>query len=347
MFYRIFFLMKTVREDSENKILIYKKHPACPRGSAGFTENFKRYRHMTSQEANSIPIGDILSRYGYEPSHRYGGYDMYSSPFRRDASPSFKVFRDENRWYDFGEGSHGRTVNLVMRMENCSFAQAMKHIEALGFSSGTTSVQPKQASRAIQSVSSMQIRDVMPVRNRYLLSYAASRGIDADIVSRFCVEVHYSFEKNPGEKFALGFANDHGGYELRNVMFKGCAKVKDITCISAGNGSCAVFEGFFDFLSFEQYVKDHPRMTELRKLDVCVLNSTALTDRSRDFLSGYKTVHAFLDNDKAGNDALDRIRGFLPKGSILVNESERLYPSCNDFNEFLQGVKCPATGNEM
>ena len=27
MFYRIFFLMKTVREDSENKILIYKKHP--------------------------------------------------------------------------------------------------------------------------------------------------------------------------------------------------------------------------------------------------------------------------------------------------------------------------------
>ena len=31
---------------SENKILIYKKHPACPRGSAGFTENFKRDRHI-------------------------------------------------------------------------------------------------------------------------------------------------------------------------------------------------------------------------------------------------------------------------------------------------------------
>ena len=37
---------------------------------------------MTSQEANSIPLGDILSHYGYEPSRRYGGYDMYRSPFR-------------------------------------------------------------------------------------------------------------------------------------------------------------------------------------------------------------------------------------------------------------------------
>ena len=38
---------------------------------------------MTSQEANSIPLGDILSHYGYEPSRRYGGYDMYVPlPFR-------------------------------------------------------------------------------------------------------------------------------------------------------------------------------------------------------------------------------------------------------------------------
>ena len=63
---------------------------------------------MTSQEANSIPLGDILSHYGYEPSRRYGGYDMYRSPFRSDTSPSFKVFREENRWYDFGDGTYGR-----------------------------------------------------------------------------------------------------------------------------------------------------------------------------------------------------------------------------------------------
>ena len=38
---------------------------------------------MTSQEANSIPLGDILSHYGYEPSRRYGGVlTPFPLPFR-------------------------------------------------------------------------------------------------------------------------------------------------------------------------------------------------------------------------------------------------------------------------
>ena len=44
-------------------------------------------------------------------------------------------------------------ILLAKDTENCSFAQAMKHIEALGFSSGTTCVQPKQASRPYIQVS--------------------------------------------------------------------------------------------------------------------------------------------------------------------------------------------------
>lgn len=71
-------------------------------------------------------------------------------------------------------------------------------------------------------------------------------------------------------------------------------------------------------------------MPALGKLDVCVLNSTAIVDRSKDFLSKYEKVHAFLDNDAPGRGALGKIRSFLPEDVILVNESERLYPRCND-----------------
>ena len=301
---------------------------------------------MTSQEANSIPLEDILSRYGYEPSRRYGGYDMYRSPFRCDSSPSFKVFRNENRWYDFGDSSHGRVVDLVMRIQNCSFPQAMKEIEGLGFSSGMIP-QPRPVTVTVQKASGMTLLKIIPVENGHLLDYAASRGIDADIVREHCVEVHYCFEKNPREKYALGFANDHGGFELRNSMFKGCATAKDITGLAAGNRSCAVFEGFFDLLSFKQYAKDHPQMPALGQLDLCVLNSTSIVERSKDFLSRYEKVHAFLDNDSPGREALRKMRHFLPKDTVLVNEAERLYPSCNDFNEFLQKIKCPASGREM
>ena len=140
---------------------------------------------MTSQEANSIPLEDILSRYGYEPSRRYGGYDMYRSPFRCDSSPSFKVFRNENRWYDFGDSSHGRVVDLVMRIHNCSFPQAMKEIEGLGFSSGMIP-QPRPVPVTVQKASGMTLLKIIPVENGHLLDYAASRGIDADIVREHC-----------------------------------------------------------------------------------------------------------------------------------------------------------------
>lgn len=123
---------------------------------------------MTSQEANSIPLEDILSRYGYEPSRRYGGYDMYRSPFRCDSSPSFKVFRNENRWYDFGDSSHGRVVDLVMRIQNCSFPQAMKEIEGLGFSSGMIP-QPRPVPVTAQKASGMTLLKIIPVENGHPL----------------------------------------------------------------------------------------------------------------------------------------------------------------------------------
>ncbi|MFK2643251.1 toprim domain-containing protein, partial [Bacteroides fragilis] len=99
--------------------------------------------------------------------------------------------------------------------------------------------------------------------------------------------------------------------------------------------------------SFKQYAKEHPEMPALGKLDLCVLNSTSIVERSKDFLSRYEKVHAFLDNDAPGREALRKMRHFLPKDTVLVNEAERLYPSCNDFNEFLQKIKCPASGREM
>ena len=113
-----------------------------------------------------------------------------------------------------------------------------------------------------------------------------------------------------------------------------------------GGDRCAVFEGFMDFLSYLQYAREHPG---LPPMNFCILNSTAMAGRSGEFLSRHRLVHAFLDNDKAGMDALEKLEGNLGKDTVLVNESVRLYPRHNDFNEFLQACKKKAmtAGNEM
>ena len=205
---------------------------------------------------------------------------------------------------------------------------------------------PETVSGRLPAAAPMTVLKVIPVQNRHLLDYAASRGIDGEIVRKYCVEVHYCFERNPREKYALGFANDHRGFELRNSMFKGAPTPRILPASVKATGP-APFRGLFDLLSFKQYAREHPEMPALGKLDVCVLNSTAIVDRSKDFLSKYEKVHAFLDNDAPGRGALGKIRSFLPEDVILVNESERLYPRCNDFNEFLQKTGCPAAGHEI
>lgn len=180
-----------------------------------------------------------------------------------------------------------------------------------------------------------------------LLEYMGQRGIDADIAKAYCKEAYYHFSGRKDRRcFAVAFPNDKGGMELRNPIFKGCAGVKAVTCLDNGGDRCAVFEGFMDFLSYLQYAREHPG---LPPMNFCILNSTAMAGRSGEFLSRHRLVHAFLDNDKAGMDALEKLEGNLGKDTVLVNESVRLYPRHNDFNEFLQACKKKAmtAGNEM
>ena len=133
---------------------------------------------------------------------------------------------------------------------------------------------------------------------------------------------------------------------LESWSWRGCAGVKAVTCLDNGGDRCAVFEGFMDFLSYLQYAREHPG---LPPMNFCILNSTAMAGRAGEFLSRHRLVHAFLDNDKAGMDALEKLEGNLGKDTVLVNESVRLYPRHNDFNEFLQACKKKAmtAGNEM
>lgn len=302
---------------------------------------------MKSQEANAIPLRDILEKYGHEPVRSYHGYLMYSSPFRSEGSPSFRVDLNTNRWKDFGEDTSGGVADLVMRLEKCDFHSAMRRIEK-----GDLSTLPRPSSIPAPTANAgvsprLSVDNVNSLTNRMLLDYMSRRGIDADIAKAYCKEVYYHFgEVRDKPCFAIGFPNDKGGMELRNPMFKGCAGVKAVTCLDNGSDRCAVFEGFMDFLSYLQYAREHPG---LPPMNFCILNSTAMADRSGEFLSRHRLVHAFLDNDKAGLTALERMGRILGKDTVLVNESVRLYPKHNDFNEFLQACKkkVMAVGNEM
>lgn len=45
---------------------------------------------------------------------------------RDENTPSVKWYKDQNEWHDFGTDEHGDIIDLIMKLNNCSFIRACK-----------------------------------------------------------------------------------------------------------------------------------------------------------------------------------------------------------------------------
>ena len=73
----------------------------------------------------------------------------------------------------------------------------------------------------------LKIISEQSLTNPYLLRYIAEREISLSIANRFCSEIRYNNANRT--YYAIGFANDAGGWEIRSHYFKGCIVPKAIT----------------------------------------------------------------------------------------------------------------------
>jgi hypothetical protein len=128
--------------------------------------------------------------------------------------------------------------------------------------------------------------------------------------------------------FALAFANDSGGYELRNPYFKGTLNAKDITVIPGDRDRVLVFEGFFDFLTAVTMSAGLPRGT------VLVLNSVSTQEKAAERIRDIKprVVELYRDRDPPGEQLLAFFRQALYDTEI-IDQSDR-YIGHKDLNDW-------------
>ena len=273
------------------------------------------------QQIKQISIRDYLMQRGIKPKQQNTRYGLYLSPLREEHSPSFKVDYEQNLWYDFGLGTGGSIIDLVMRLERCDFTQA---IRLLSDGDRTPIPVPVSSSVALPA-STLRILFDIPPRHPALLGYLSSRGIDTAIATAYCREVHYAVGGR--EYFAVGFRNDAGGWELRSERFKGCVSPKHITTIDNRSNTVVAFEGFMDFLSYLS-------MEKRLQPDAAVLNSVVNLPKAIPFLERHLTIHAFFDNDEAGRKATTELKRLCPNSTVI--DRSNLYREHKDLNEYLQ-----------
>lgn len=280
-----------------------------------------------------IPIKDYLNSRGIYPSKEYSGYGMYRSPFRDERTPSLKVDYNRNLWYDFGSGEGGSIIDLVMKLDRCPFIDAIAQLKNFSFIPMREEQQSFSFHRNPEKDNGITLIEDKPLEHPGLLEYLQSRKIDPDIAREHCREIHYSVGENT--YYAIGFANNAGGYELRNPSFKGCTAPKDITHIRQEDGkeSCFVFEGFMDYLSLLTIRKQlNPEYPDSNRHDNIILNSTANLQKAIPLLADYEQVHLFLDNDKAGMTVFSEMEKEL---GYRVRNSSHHYSGYKDLNDYL------------
>ena len=282
-----------------------------------------------------LKVADVLLHYGKDLSQSRLG--LIRSPFRDERTPSFHILANGYAWKDFGDGSGGGVIDLVMRLENCSRETAIGRLRQIR-EQGTmfTAIPPRRERLPLERRPALSVYSSGPVRSGELIEYAASRGISREIFSAYCCEV----TMRSGRRFYpyIGFPNSDGGYVLRSHQGKRCTSAfptfistEGVLCSSPSSGRVAVFEGFFDFLSLLQLCG-----RTVPDCDVCVLNSVTNLDKALPFILSHGYVETYLDNDEAGRKATERIRAGVLARTGRMDDMACHYSGFNDVNDYLK-----------
>ncbi len=273
-----------------------------------------------------VGIRAVLESFSLFPVKENRRTAFYFALDREEKIPSLSVDFIKNNAFDFGTGKSYDVISIVQQIKKCSVLEALKYLSALDLS-----FDPGQLPVEIQSKASYRILKIKEIRHPALIQYLKSRKVLEQ--KHLLKEIEYEFCGR--NYFGIAFENNSGGFEVRNTYAKLCLGPKDVTLVLRGpepTAEIAVFEGFFDYLTF--------RNLENRFNSACdclILNSTAMLFKAEHILKGYPKILLFLDNDANGKSVTLKIRNEYQN----VEDCSLIYPNCKDLNEWLIKTKEP------
>lgn len=289
-------------------------------------------------QAKRVSIVAYLQAQGFKKLNTWSQNIRFENPIRKERTSSFDVNEKENLWYDRGEGIGGNIIQLVMKYRQCSFPKAVHELVSQNSFFLRCKSENSNGENSAPLNKGVEIRKIKPLEAKLLLNYLSSRSVNIMIAREYLKEAYFTVNGSKRQQFALAFPNkladERSGYELRNKIWKSCAGKKYYSVINGADRTAVLmFEGFMDFLSYLTYhsVYKPPYPT-------IVLNSIeTLKDDLLYKLQSF-AIHAYLDNDDGGNNAMRR----LQNSGLKVIDHRQEYEGYKDFNSFIMNNTKPA-----
>src|SRR5665213_715582 len=136
-------------------------------------------QNINCNEAKRIDIVTYLEGLFIKPMKVAGDDYWYLSPLREEKTPSFKINRKLNAWFDHGLGKGGNLIDLGILLYNCTVAEFLARLSSHGhqntFSFHQQIAKPDQAPE--NEKSKISIKAIRELQSQELKNYIASRSI--------------------------------------------------------------------------------------------------------------------------------------------------------------------------
>jgi hypothetical protein len=288
---------------------------------------------LSVADIKQIDMVEYLEKSGHLPKKILNTDYWYLSPLRVEKTPSFKVNRKLNVWYDHGLQQGGNLVDFGILFHKCTVGELLQRLEQ----ENPFSFQPHTLTTAITTFSVAGEKEKITVtcvrqniKSIALQQYLTFRKIPLEIANRFCKEVDFDLYNR--KYTVIGFQNSAGGYELRSGNFKGSNSPKEVTFIGKKlSKEILVFEGFMDFLSYQTIYYHKFIMMTKEQPNFLVLNSVGFLKKIKPELEKYPSIHLYLDRDNKGL--------IITKEALAISTKYRdeslTYKNHKDLNEYL------------
>ena len=265
-----------------------------------------------------VGIRAVLESFNHFPVKENRRTASYFALDREEKIPSLSVNFEKNQAFDFGTGRSYDVISIVQLIKKCSVSDALKYLSQF------VCITEKSSSKKLTiKRENYRIIRVQEVKHPTLVDYLKFRKVfeQKDLVK----EVYY--EMGGKQYFGIGFENQSGGFEIRNPYSKICLGKKDITLIQSNTKSSeiAIFEGFFDYLTFRNLEKN-----QSSTCDYLILNSTSMLFKAEEILKNYSQIFLFLDNDENGKSTKLKIQNQYKS----LEDCSLIYHNFKDLNEW-------------
>lgn len=86
----------------------------------------ERKQFISCQDIKKTDMVNYLLPLGFQPKKISRTDYWYLSPLRNEKTPSFKINRTKNCWYDFGIGKGGNIIDFAILYHDCTVGEFLK-----------------------------------------------------------------------------------------------------------------------------------------------------------------------------------------------------------------------------